>query len=895
MFDLADAEIATEVAFTEQLRHLVMKIKNIIYYKDDTRYPAKELSTLSVVSTEVMSLVEGFLASNRAPTSFDIIELATRHPHLQLYSHQNAPFINAVDILLSSGLNREITYGLINVVERKLAEVRCGTDVAAVKKTNYIRFVEDIASVTFEIFGATEKSFDFADNVCDLINDCRIPIKHKEFCKLNQLSKELRKSCDDLLDVVDNKDISEYDKNVLQKYHQIYMNVVAASDKDLCNIGEVCHQGYKKARTHYLRLCYMYCKTVAQLEQTEEKINDSIEAPYFSILHKQLHDIFGNMIDKKEIPITTLEPICRKLNINLIHKLLRNFCPSISLANPHKEANETNFNNLLQAVYDFKNSEENLFIEPKANLAPLPRSPDAQCLTYIVLHNWVLAHIIKKIHTAPNENSLQQSMDARTKFIHNYMDLERFNFLKVLFNDNKYLASMHTTVDLDELFLYMPKLIESGKIKQCLNIVDALSEHQLICSANLMNLRDLILLKLAINPRIESNWKYCEHLKCSELKVDLILHNLGCWSLDGAMSVLDYLRFLLDQEDLEQGLYEKCNEWMTKIPLYAEIASIIGSNHWYNVYEKSVESSEEIIEILMDSQQFKLCLEWADVHDVSENMRSLIIVNLLRQLFEYTNQATPQQVKELLLRLPASQAVDLVQEEMTKVRNVEILQVCVDFISENSFDYKSFENIKIGLQIMLEIDLHLRPLFWDLIEKPLLMIEQFLMNAKLEVLSNIINKIAANLKKDPMGDNLYYNIKSIENVVISRNAVDALLRFYAEKALDMKNPRNTYSPPPKLSDDQLLQSIDSINIEAASKPFVVPEQVPTKEQWAQDYSTDKCMLCRTSIFSMIIRRHHCRRCGRLVCHVCSRHRMQVRCNFFSYVLVMFPLVLPYYM
>lgn len=263
------------------------------------------------------------------------------------------------------------------------------------------------------------------------------------------------------------------------------------------------------------------------------------------------------------------------------------------------------------------------------------------------------------------------------------------------------------------------------------------------------------------------------------------------------------------------------------------------------------------------------------MHEVSEHMKNLIVMNLLRQLFEYTNQATPALVKELLLRLPSTEAQDLIQDEISKVRNVEILQVCIDFISENSSDWKSFDNIKIGLQIMLEIDVNMRYMFWELIENPLLMIEQFLMNSKLDVLTGILNKISPNLKKDQNGDKLYYNIKSIESLVISRNAVDALLRFYAEKALDMKNPRNICPVAPKPSEDSLLQSIDSINIEAATRPFVIPDKIPSKEQWVEDYSVDRCMLCHTSIFSMIIRRHHCRRCGRLVCHACSRHRMQV--------------------
>ncbi|XP_045776573.1 zinc finger FYVE domain-containing protein 26 homolog [Maniola jurtina] len=875
MFDLSDSEIATEVTFTEQLRHLVAKIKNIICYRDCSRYPSKELSALSVVSTEVMGLVEGFLASNRAPNSFDIIELGSRHPHLQLYNHQNAPFINAVDILLSSGLNREITYGLINVVERKLAEVRCSTDVTAVKKTNYIRFVEDIASVTFEIFGNTEKSFDFVDNVCELVTDCRIPIKHKDFCKLNQLSKELRQCCLDLADIVNPTKETVIDENLLQKYHQIYMNVVAASDKDLCNIGEVSRHGNKKARVHYLRKCYMYAKSVAQLEQEDRQNESSTEAPYFAVLERQLHDIFGNMINNKEMPVTYLEPICKKLNVNLIPKLILNFCPSITLAGSLREASEENFNNLLQVVFNFKNLEEKLFVEPTADFAPLPRTPDPQCLTYVVLHNWVLAHIIRKIHSSLSESTSQHSIDARTKYLNKYMDLERFDNTKVLFANNKCLASLHTIIDLDKLFLYMPQLLESGKILQCLKIIDALSERQLMCSANLMNLRDLMLFKIATNPKVPNCWKYCQYLKCSELKFDLILNNLSCWPAEGAMEAIDYLRFILDQTAVEEGLYEKCNEWKVKIPIYEQISSIMGANHWHTIYEKSIENPESIIEVLMDSQQFKLCLEWADTHEVSEHMKNLIVVNLLRQFFEYTNQATPSLIQDLLTRLPSTQALDLVADEISKIRNIEILQVCIDFLSQNSTTWRSFGNIKIGFQIMLEIEANSRHLFWDLIEKPLLMLEQLLMNGKLEMLAQIINKISPNLENDLSGDNLYYNIKTIETLLISRNAVDSLLRYYAEKALDMKNPRHTCPSPPKPWDESLLQSIDSINIEAASKPFMMPEHVPSKEQWVEDYTVDRCMLCKISIFSMIIRRHHCRRCGRLVCHACSRSRMQV--------------------
>eukprot|EP01040_Poterioochromonas_malhamensis_P011097 gene11097-12093_t len=38
--------------------------------------------------------------------------------------------------------------------------------------------------------------------------------------------------------------------------------------------------------------------------------------------------------------------------------------------------------------------------------------------------------------------------------------------------------------------------------------------------------------------------------------------------------------------------------------------------------------------------------------------------------------------------------------------------------------------------------------------------------------------------------------------------------------------------------------------------------------WVPDHANDKCMLCRSS-FTLLNRRHHCRRCGKLVCGECA--------------------------
>lgn len=46
------------------------------------------------------------------------------------------------------------------------------------------------------------------------------------------------------------------------------------------------------------------------------------------------------------------------------------------------------------------------------------------------------------------------------------------------------------------------------------------------------------------------------------------------------------------------------------------------------------------------------------------------------------------------------------------------------------------------------------------------------------------------------------------------------------------------------------------------------------EHWMKDGDSKTCMICNTT-FTLSRRRHHCRKCGRLVCAECSKTRMAV--------------------
>ena len=49
-------------------------------------------------------------------------------------------------------------------------------------------------------------------------------------------------------------------------------------------------------------------------------------------------------------------------------------------------------------------------------------------------------------------------------------------------------------------------------------------------------------------------------------------------------------------------------------------------------------------------------------------------------------------------------------------------------------------------------------------------------------------------------------------------------------------------------------------------------QLVTKPVWVPDAMSKECMICSVK-FTAFVRKHHCRRCGRVICSTCSPHRI----------------------
>lgn len=171
--------------------------------------------------------------------------------------------------------------------------------------------------------------------------------------------------------------------------------------------------------------------------------------------------------------------------------------------------------------------------------------------------------------------------------------------------------------------------------------------------------------------------------------------------------------------------------------------------------------------------------------------------------------------------------------------------------------------------------------------QPIFIIEQLLMNGKIDLCDKTIKLCRDYLK------NTKFNLD-----------INQLLVTYAHKALEfqiykgirkdcieqqknmiqnssepktfnkkMSSITNTTSSPSRnsiLSNFKTKVLLFEENSPKTNNNFSMPVLPPNKEDWIKDEEVNDCMVCKVSKFNLINRRHHCRRCGRVVCGLCSQ-------------------------
>lgn len=337
------------------------------------------------------------------------------------------------------------------------------------------------------------------------------------------------------------------------------------------------------------------------------------------------------------------------------------------------------------------------------------------------------------------------------------------------------------------------------------------------------------------------------------------------------------------------GLFADIGKALTHLPPH---------DSWTKIADITRIVPENLLSSLIERNQFDLCDKWLRVATIrSESLIQPRFIELLLNKIRCEQFAHVETFMSVCKTLLTTMVLQLNTNLLLEIRDRQLLDYLIDFMISNSAQPNPiYVNYKVSLCIFDAIEAEDAETLWNLIQDPLLIVEQYLMNSKFEMVQRIIDAIGSlirsneckfcsnagesdDLTKINANAQLYRQFMSDfgalksphvghpKNQFTSVSCIDRLLRIYAGKALDFRIGEG--------SADMASQFSKASSLDSLCGTFMMPREPPDRLGWVNDAEAANCMCCRRSVFTMLTRRHHCRRCGRVVCGSCSKKRLTI--------------------
>ncbi|KAL4238418.1 hypothetical protein ACF0H5_003126 [Mactra antiquata] len=335
---------------------------------------------------------------------------------------------------------------------------------------------------------------------------------------------------------------------------------------------------------------------------------------------------------------------------------------------------------------------------------------------------------------------------------------------------------------------------------------------------------------------------------------------------------------------------------------------------WRTVVEYSHSSPKEVLGLLIKCGDYDTAIIWCSIEGLGDDIKLEIEEN---HVISALNVQPPNTTKAfMLLEDLKSSDTDACITMCRKFVEVFNKQHDVLFIADYMINQLSewleptemdrIRLIHIGAKMILCLPESIHLDYCHLVSTPRYILEQLIMNMKPELASKAFNTVVEEFRlvKDP---GLTFTVEQF----------NTLVAFYAKKALEftviqyLEDKERSFSLKSSSSTDRLdLDHVRDSPVSrlsprpdtlrrAGSRPllsphqgtsspihksssvtkdtsFIMPTEPPPREQWIPDSAASVCMVCKVERFSMFNRRHHCRRCGRVVCSGCSGNVTQIK-------------------
>ncbi|XP_039992767.1 zinc finger FYVE domain-containing protein 26 isoform X2 [Xiphias gladius] len=392
----------------------------------------------------------------------------------------------------------------------------------------------------------------------------------------------------------------------------------------------------------------------------------------------------------------------------------------------------------------------------------------------------------------------------------------------------------------------------------------------------------------------------------ANLRARVALQALERWPLSACLELLEFclndpntvasLRMDLELKKKELDVYH----WMLNLQPPLPWAT------WQELRTESKTNSEYMLSMMLEAKEFALCAQWVELYPVSDQLRLKLKTEHLLHLLEKGQTDDAFQLLEGLSDFVVG--LDVCERALDRCPGLAACHFLADYLTlhfqrqVSPARRRHIHALHLGSKVLLTLPPAARQDYFPLLSEPLLMLEQLLMNLKVDWADVAVRTLRSLLVGQEAGfgaediDKLLadYACKALDFSCAPRersrsdsviSLQEALMQCPAQDSCSLSSSRiesptpstsstPTHTPSSNSTDRERDRSSAGRKRHSPAK-FQPPDQPPARKDWVPDTQQHVCMVCQRERFTMFNRRHHCRRCGRLVCHACSERKMPV--------------------